>query len=221
MDISKYVDHTILKANATKSEVEKVCKEAIQYGFASVCVNPGQVAFVAKQLAGTDVKVCTVVGFPLGATTTMTKVFETIEAIKNGATEIDMVINVGSVYDGDYEFVYQDIKAVKDVCPQQVLLKVIIETCLLNDEQKVKVCDLCVKAGAEFVKTSTGFSTGGATAHDVELMKKTVGDKALVKASGGVRSLADAQAMIQAGAGRIGTSNGVAFVTNNSKVGDY
>ncbi len=221
MDISKFVDHTILKANATESEVENVCKEAIQYGFASVCVNPGRVAFVAKQLAGTDVKVCTVVGFPLGATTTMTKVFETIEAIKNGATEIDMVVNVGAVYDGDYELVYQDIKAVKDVCPENVLLKVIIETCLLNDEQKVKVCELCVKAGAEFVKTSTGFSTSGATAHDVELMKKTVGDKALVKASGGVRSLADAQTMIQAGASRIGTSNGVAFVTNNDKVGDY
>ena len=213
MEITKRVDHTILKADASRADVSRLCEEAKDYGFASVCVNPCHVELVAKHLKDSGVKTCTVIGFPLGATTTATKVFEAVEAIKNGADEVDMVINIGAVIDGDYDFVYEDIRAVVEAAHKHhALVKVIIETCLLNDEQKVKVCELCVKAGAEFVKTSTGFSTGGATVHDVALMKKTVAGKAMVKASGGVRTLADATAMVEAGADRIGTSNGIAFV---------
>ncbi len=212
MNFAKYIDHTILKPNASKSDVEKVCKQAIEHHFASVCINSCHVEYVAELLKDSGVKTCTVIGFPLGATTTATKVFETIEAIKNGAQEVDMVINIGAVMDGDYDFVYNDIKAVIDAAHNHALVKVIIETCLLTDEQKVKVCKACVKAGADFVKTSTGFSTGGATPEDVALMKKAVDGKALVKASGGVRTIEAAQAVVDAGADRIGTSSGVAFV---------
>lgn len=212
MNLNKYIDHTILKPNASKADVEQVCKQAIQYGFASVCINPCQVERVSQLLKGSGVKTCTVIGFPLGAATTATKVFETLDAIKNGAQEVDMVVNIGAVMDGDYDFVYRDIKAVTDAAHGHALVKVIIETCLLTDEQKVRVCQECVKAGADFVKTSTGFSTGGATPEDVVLMKKAVDGKALVKASGGVRTLEAAQAVIAAGADRIGTSSGVAFV---------
>ncbi len=212
MNLAKYIDHTILKPNASAADVERICAEAIQYGFASVCINPCHVERVARLLKGSGVKTCTVIGFPLGATTTASKVFETIEAIKNGADEVDMVINIGAVMDGDYEFVRRDIQAVTDAARGHALVKVIIETCLLTDEQKVRVCQACVNAGADFVKTSTGFSTGGATPEDVALMKKAVAGKALVKASGGVRTPEAAQAVIAAGADRIGTSSGVAFM---------
>lgn len=213
MNIAKYIDHTILKANATKADVTKLCEEAKEYNFASVCVNSCHAALVTKLLAGSDVKTCCVVGFPLGAMAPAAKAFEAKEAIMHGAKEIDTVINVGAMKDKDYDFVYEDIKAVVDACASKALVKVIIETCLLTDEEKVKACELSVKAGADFVKTSTGFSTGGATPADVALMKKTVGDKALVKASGGVRTLEDAKAVIAAGADRIGTSNGISIVS--------
>lgn len=212
MNIGNIIDHTVLKADATKETVKKLCDEAKEFGFASVCVNTCHAKFVAEQLAGSNVKTCCVVGFPLGAMITSAKAFETQAAIENGAQEIDTVINIGAVKDGDFELVYKDIKAVVDVAKDKALVKVIIEACLLTDEEKIKVCELCVKAGADFVKTSTGFSTGGATIHDVELMKKTVGDKALVKASGGIRNLEDAKAVIAAGADRIGTSNGIQIV---------
>ncbi len=216
MDFNKYFDHTILKADAVDEEIEKVCKEALEYKFASVCVNSGNTAYVADLLKGSDVGVCTVVGFPLGAMSTIAKKFETLNAIENGATEIDMVINVGALKDEDYDFVLEDIKEVKKACMQNsknkdTLLKVIIETCLLTKEEKIKACELALKAGADFVKTSTGFSTGGATVEDVKLMKETVGDKARVKASGGIRDIATARAMIEAGADRLGTSATVAI----------
>lgn len=216
MDFNKYFDHTILKADAVDEEIEKICKEALEYNFASVCVNSGNTAYVADLLKGSDVGICTVVGFPLGAMSTIAKKFETLNAIENGATEIDMVINVGALKDEDYDFVLEDIKEVKKACMhnsenRQALLKVIIETCLLTKEEKIKACELAVEAGADFVKTSTGFSTGGATVEDVRLMKNTVGDKARVKASGGIRDIATARAMIEAGADRLGTSATVAI----------
>jgi len=202
---SKLFDHTILKPDASKEAVEKICKEALQYDFASVCVNQYRTKMVADMLKGSDVKVCTVVGFPLGAVSTEVKVFETKAAINDGATEIDMVINVGAIKDGDYEYVENDIRKVKEACGD-ITLKVIIETCLLTDEQKEKACELSMKANADFVKTSTGFSTGGATKEDVALMKKTVGDVCKVKASGGIRDAATAKLMVDAGADRLGTS---------------
>lgn len=212
MTLASYVDHTILKPAATRADVEKLCHEALKHHFASVCVNACHVPLVAGLLKGSGVKTCTVVGFPLGATTTLSKVTETVEAIKNGAEEIDMVINIGALCDGDDEAVTRDIRGVVDAARGHALVKVILETCLLTDEQKERACRCCVDAGADFVKTSTGFSTGGATAHDVALMKKAVGGKLRVKASGGVRTKAEAEAMIAAGADRIGTSNGTAFV---------
>jgi len=211
MKFEKYFDHTILKPDATKAQVEKLCDEAIEHNFASVCVNECRTALVASKLKGTDVKVCTVIGFPLGAVSTAVKVFETKSAIAAGAKEIDMVINVGALKDRDYDYVYEDIRAVKEACGE-VTLKVIIETCLLNDDEKCKACELSVKAGADFVKTSTGFSTGGATAEDVALMKKTVDGKAKVKASGGIRDYKTAKKMIEAGADRIGASSCVDIV---------
>ena len=211
MDLAKYIDHTILKANATKAEVKKVCEEAKTYGFASVCVNSYYTQYVRQQLEGSDVKVCTVIGFPLGSVCKEVKAFETSEAVESGAVEIDMVINVGALKDKLYDLVLEDIQAVVGAA-QGALVKVIIETCLLTDEEKVKACQLAVQAGADFVKTSTGFSTGGATVADVRLMKATVGDRALVKASGGVRDYEAAIAVIEAGADRIGTSNGIAIV---------
>ncbi len=212
MNLAGYIDHTILKPDATKDQVIKICQEAREYHFASVCVNAYRTKLVKEQLEGSDVKVCTVVGFPLGAVPKEVKAFETKGAISDGANEIDMVINVGALKDKDYDCVYKDIKAVVDACGDKALLKVILETCLLTDEEKEKACELSVKAGAQFVKTSTGFSTGGATIEDVALMKKTVNDQAKVKASGGVRSYEDAIAVVEAGANRIGASAGIAIV---------
>lgn len=209
----KLFDHTILKADATAETVTKICNEALEHGFASVCVNQYRTKQVAKLLEGSGVKTCTVVGFPLGAQSGAIKAFEAKCAIEDGAEEIDMVINVGAMKDGDYDTVKEDIVAVRDVCQKgKVTLKVIIEACLLNDEEKVKACQLAVLAGADFVKTSTGFSTGGATVEDVALMRKTVVDKAYVKASGAIRDKATAEAMVAAGADRLGTSATVSIV---------
>lgn len=207
---TKLFDHTILKADAGKAAVKKICEEAVAYGFMSVCVNGYYTSYVAELLAGSDVKVCTVVGFPLGQMSTKAKAAETKLAVEDGADEVDMVINVGALKDGDYDGVLADIKAVKEACGQ-ALLKVIIETCLLTDEEKVKACELSKEAGADFVKTSTGFSTGGATPEDVALMRKTVGEELGVKASGGIRDKETAQKMVEAGASRLGTSATVAI----------
>ena len=207
---TKLFDHTILKADATREAVAKICEEAKEYGFMSVCVNSYYTAFVAEKLKDSDVKVCTVVGFPLGQMSTKAKAAETELAVKDGADEIDMVINVGALKDKEYTVVRNDIKEVKKACGQ-ALLKVIIETCLLTDEEKVKACELAKEAGADYVKTSTGFSTGGADAHDVELMRKTVGDSMGVKASGGIRDKETAEKMVKAGASRLGTSATVAI----------
>ena len=211
---TKLFDHTILKPDASIEAVDKICKEALEYDFASVCVNQYRTAQVAKALKGSNVKVCTVVGFPLGAVDACIKAYETKLAIEAGADEIDMVINIGALKDGAYDVVKDDIRTVKDVCDaNNVILKVIIETCLLTDEEKVKACEISLEAGADFVKTSTGFSTGGATVEDVKLMRKVVGDNAYVKASGGIRDKDTALAMIEAGADRLGTSATVAIVS--------
>lgn len=215
--IAKMIDHTILKAEATESEIIKLCKEAIHYDFASVCVNPSMVPVAAKELKGTHVKVCTVIGFPLGATTTEVKVFETKDVIEKGATEVDMVINVGKLKERNLEYVKNDIKAVVDAAKDKALVKVIIETCLLTDEEKVIACELSKEAGADFVKTSTGFSTGGATSHDIALMRKTVGSDMGVKASGGVRTREDAMNMVENGATRIGASASIAIATGTKQ----
>ena len=207
---TKLFDHTILKADAGKAAVKKICEEAVAYGFMSVCVNGYYTSYVAELLKDSDVKVCTVVGFPLGQMSTKAKAAETKQAVEDGADEVDMVINVGALKDGDYDIVLADIKAVKEACGQ-ALLKVIIETCLLTDEEKVKACELSKEAGADFVKTSTGFSTGGATPEDVALMRKTVGEELGVKASGGIRDKETALKMVEAGASRLGTSATVAI----------
>ena len=207
--IANMIDHTLLKPDATENEIMNLIEEAKQYHFASVCINPCWVPLAAKNLQGSDVKVCTVIGFPLGSTTTAVKVFEAEEAINNGAHEIDMVINIGLLKAGEDAKVEADIKAVADAAHGKALLKVIIETCLLNEDEKQRACQLAVNAGADFVKTSTGFSTGGATVEDVALMRKVVGDKCGVKASGGVRNKADLDKMSAAGANRIGASSGV------------
>ncbi|MEG0451770.1 MAG: deoxyribose-phosphate aldolase [Coprobacillus sp.] len=220
MNYNKFIDHTALKPDTTKAVITKLCEEAKEYDFASVCVNPTWVKYCAEFLKETDVKVCTVIGFPLGANTTEVKAFEARNAIENGADEIDMVINIGALKDKNHELVYEDIKAVVDVS-QPHCVKVIIETCLLTDEEKVVVCELAKKANATFVKTSTGFSTGGATELDVALMKKTVGEACEVKASGGVRNFADMMAVISAGATRIGTSAGVQLMNNEESTKDY
>ena len=214
MNLNKYIDHTVLKADTPKAKVQQIIDEAIQYDFMSVCINPTWVSFAAEKLAATDVKVCTVIGFPLGANTSTVKAFEAAEAIKNGADEVDMVTNIGAAKDGDWDLVESDIQAVVDAS-KDVTTKVIIETSLLTDEEKVKACQAAVRAGADFVKTSTGFSTAGATVADIALMRQTVGPDVGVKASGGVRSIADAQAMIEAGATRLGTSNGVDIMKGN------
>lgn len=207
---TKLFDHTILKADATKAEVAKICEEAKEYGFMSVCVNSCYTAYVAEKLKDSDVKVCTVIGFPLGQMSTGAKAAETALAVKAGADEIDMVINVGALKDKEYDAVREDIREVKNACGQ-ALLKVIIETCLLTDEEKVKACELAKEAGADFVKTSTGFSTGGASVQDVELMRKTVGASMGVKASGGIRDKETAEKMVKAGASRLGTSATIAI----------
>lgn len=217
--LSKYIDHTLLKAEAREEEVIKLCSEAKEYDFFSVCVNPSFVELASKELKGSDVKVCTVIGFPLGATTMQTKAFETKDAIEKGAHEVDMVINVGALKDGKYDYVREDIKAVVDASNKKALVKVIIESCLLTDEEKVKACELSKEAGADYVKTSTGFSTGGATAADIALMRKTVGAELGVKASGGVRTYEDSIAMIEAGASRIGASASIAIVEKSVNSG--
>ena len=210
MELNRLIDHTLLKPESTREQILKVVDEAKQYHFATVMVNPYWIPTVAPLLEGTDVLPACVIGFPLGANTKAVKVFETQDAIANGAKEIDMVINVGALKDKEYDVVCNDIKEVKKACGQ-ALLKVIIETCLLTDEEKVKACELAKEAGADYVKTSTGFSTGGADAHDVELMRKTVGDSMGVKASGGIRDKETAEKMVKAGASRLGTSATVAI----------
>lgn len=202
---SKLFDHTILKADATKEEVAEICREAVEHDFMSVCVNSYYTAFAAGLLKGSNVLVCTVVGFPLGQMSTAAKCAETELAVADGAEEIDMVINVGALKDQEYEAVLNDIKSVKKAC-REARLKVIIETCLLTEKEKIKACELAKQAGADFVKTSTGFSKAGATAEDVELMRRTVGETMGVKASGGIRNKETAEKMIQAGANRLGTS---------------
>lgn len=209
MNINKLIDHTALKPNTNKKSILKLIAEAKTYDFASVCVNPCWVALAHQELKNTDVKVCTVIGFPLGANTTEVKVFEAKDAIEKGAQEIDMVINVAMLKDKEYDYVENEIKKIVEVAKDKALVKVIIEACLLTDEEKIKACELSQKAGADFVKTSTGFSTGGATVHDVALMRKTVGTDMGVKASGGVHTHEEALAMIEAGANRIGASAGV------------
>lgn len=207
---TKLFDHTILKADATREMVERACREAREHHFMSVCVNSYYTGFVADELQGSDVRVCTVVGFPLGQMSTKAKAAETRIAVEDGADEIDMVINVGALKGGDDAVVFEDIRAVRKACEGKVL-KVIIETCLLNEEEKVRACRLAMEAKADFVKTSTGFSTGGATKEDVALMRKTVGDTMGVKASGGIRDKEKAVEMLEAGADRLGTSATIAI----------
>lgn len=209
MKIEKYIDHTMLKADATAETIRRYCEEAKEHGFASVCVNTCRVPLVSECLKGSDVRVCCVVGFPLGAMSTEAKAAETRQAVRDGAEEIDMVLNVGAMKDGDYDAVRRDIEAVREAAGEGRVLKVILETCLLTDEEKKKACALAAEAKADYVKTSTGFSTGGATAADVRLMKEAVGGRAKVKASGGIRTYEDACALIEAGADRIGAGNGV------------
>lgn len=209
MELNRTIDHTVLKPEATRAQVRALCEEAKQYHFASVCVNSCHAGLVASLLKGTGSAACCVVGFPLGAMLTEAKAFETKAAIEQGAQEIDMVINIGAAKEGDWDFVEKDIRAVMEAAKGKALVKVIIETCLLTDEEKVQACLCAKRAGAEYVKTSTGFSTGGATAEDVALMRKTVGAEMGVKASGGVRTREDAQKMLDAGATRLGTSSGV------------
>ncbi len=218
--MNKYIDHTLLKQNATKEQIITLCAEAKSYDFASVCVNPTWVSTCAQQLAGSNVKVCTVIGFPLGATTSDVKAFETKNAIENGAEEIDMVINIGALKDRHMSLVTSDIRAVKQAAGHHIV-KVIIETCLLTDDEKVLACKAAVDAGADFVKTSTGFSISGAMVEDVRLMKSVVGNSALVKAAGGVRTYEDLVAMIDAGADRIGTSAGVALLSRQTHTQSY
>ena len=212
MSIASMIDHTLLKQDATGEQIDRLCAEAAEYHFASVCVNPYYVVRCVKNLKGTGVKVCTVVGFPLGATTMETKVFETLQAVASGAEEIDMVINVCALKSGHIRGVEQEIQAMSAAVEGKAILKVIIETCLLTDEEKVLACQIAKRCGADFVKTSTGFSTGGATVEDVALMRRTVGPEMGVKASGGIRDYAKAKAMIDAGASRIGASAGIAIV---------
>ncbi|MBT2645999.1 deoxyribose-phosphate aldolase [Bacillus sp. ISL-34] len=220
-NVAGLIDHTLLKADATKEQIKVLCEEAREYNFASVCVNPTWVKYASELLEGSDVKVCTVIGFPLGATTPETKAFETKDAISNGAHEVDMVINIGALKDRDDELVERDIRAVVAASTGKALSKVIIETSLLTDEEKVRACELAVKAGTDYVKTSTGFSTGGATVEDITLMRKTVGPDIGVKASGGVRNTSDAQKVIEAGATRIGASAGVSIVKGLTADSDY
>ncbi|MDR7870095.1 MAG: deoxyribose-phosphate aldolase [Tissierellaceae bacterium] len=215
MNINSMIDHTLLKPDSSKDAIQVLCNEAIKYKFAAVCVNPYYVSLCKELLRDTEVKIATVIGFPLGANTKDVKAFETMDAINKGATEIDMVINIGALKDKDYQVVKDDIKAVVDACNNRAAVKVIIETCLLTDEEKKIACELALEAGADFVKTSTGFSTGGATVEDVKLMKSVVGDKMEVKASGGIRDFETAKKMIEAGATRLGTSSGIKIVEGN------
>jgi deoxyribose-phosphate aldolase len=213
-EIFRKIDHTLLKPECTKAEIVQLCEEAKTYGFATVCVNPYWVSLAAKELAGSRVGITTVIGFPLGATSTFTKIAEARDAIASGATEIDMVMNIGALKSGDLDAVKKDIEGVVNACRGQAIVKVILETGLLTDEEKMRACTISKMAGADFVKTSTGFGPGGATVEDIALMRRTVGPEMGVKASGGVRDLDSARRMIAAGANRIGTSSGVAMATN-------
>ena len=212
-NIANIIDHTVLKAFSSKEDVIKVCNEAKEYGFFSVCINPTHIELAKKELEGSNVKVCTVIGFPLGANTSEVKAFETKDAIEKGAHEVDMVINIGALKDKNYDLVYNDIKAVVDAANKEALVKVIIETCYLNDEEKKIACELSVKAGADYVKTSTGFGTGGSTPEDIKLMRDVVGPNVGVKASGGVRTTEDAIKVMDAGASRIGASASISIAT--------
>lgn len=212
-DLAKYIDHTLLKPDATTLQIKALCNEALSFGFASVCVNPCHIKLVSEWLRDSEVIPCCVVGFPLGAVTTENKAAEAAEAIRNGAGEIDMVINIGAAKEGDWPKVQSDIAAVAAVCSRKAKLKVIIETCLLTDEEKIQACIAAKNAGADFVKTSTGFSSGGAAPQDIVLMRKAVGSDMGIKASGGIRTKEDALKMIEAGADRLGTSSGIAIVS--------
>jgi len=220
-NIAAMIDHTLLKPDATKKQIETLCQEARDHKFFSVCVNPAWVSTAKELLNGSGVKICTVIGFPLGATTTETKAFETKNVIGLGADEVDMVISIGALKDGNDQFVEQDIRAVVEAAKDRALTKVIIETSLLTDEEKKRACELAVKAGADFVKTSTGFSGGGATSEDIALMRQTVGPNIGVKASGGVRSTQDALSLIEAGATRIGASASVAIIKGEQVNSNY
>ena len=220
-NIAAMIDHTLLKPEATKQQIEALCQEAKEYKFASVCVNPTWVSTAKELLQGSGVMVCTVIGFPLGATTSETKAFETKNAIDHGAEEVDMVINIGALKDGNDELVENDIRAVVEAAKGKAHTKVIIETSLLSKEEKIRACELSLKAGADFVKTSTGFSTGGATPEDIALMRKTIGPDMGVKASGGVRSTEDVQKMIEAGATRIGASSSIAIINGLTVTSTY
>lgn len=219
MDYAKMIDHTLLKPEASREQVKKLCREAAEYGFHSVCVNSCYVSFCADLLKDSDVKVCTVIGFPLGAMSSAGKAAEAAAAVKDGADELDMVINVGMIKSGDWEYVRRDIEEVVKAAGSRALVKVILETCLLTDDEKRIACRVCREAGAAYVKTSTGFSTGGATAADVRLMREEARDSMGVKASGGIRSLKDAEEMATAGADRIGTSSGIAIVRAQKGLG--
>jgi deoxyribose-phosphate aldolase len=218
MQLSEYIDHTVLKPETGADQIVRLCREAREYSFKSVCVNPCHTALVKKELAGSKVLTCVVIGFPLGASATVVKAFEARTAIEDGADEIDMVINIGALKDRQLDAVQADIKAVVDAAKGKALVKVIIECCLLTDAEKIAACECILRAGADYVKTSTGFSASGATVADVALLRKIVGDKAGVKASGGVRDYQTAQAMIEAGASRIGTSAGVEIIKQANKI---
>lgn len=220
-EIAKMIDHTLLKPETTKSQIDQLLKEAKEYRFASVCINPSWVKYASEQLQGTEVKVCTVIGFPLGATTTEAKVFEAKQAIENGANEIDMVIAIGQLKSGNTDYVKNDIEKVKKTAGKDIIVKVIIETTLLTNEEKEIACKLSQEAGADFVKTSTGFAGGGATVEDVQLMHRVVGSDLQIKASGGVRNLEDALQMIEAGASRLGASAGVDILNGLESKTDY
>ncbi|CQR48437.1 Deoxyribose-phosphate aldolase 1 [Paraliobacillus sp. PM-2] len=219
--LANKIDHTALKPDTTKEQITTLCQEAKEHGFYSVCVNPTWVKEAANLLTESDVAVCTVIGFPLGASTSEVKALETKDAIHNGASEVDMVINIGALKDGNHDLVQSDIQAVVDAAKGKALVKVIIETCLLTDEEKEIACKLAVEAGTDYVKTSTGFSTGGATVEDIRLMRQTVGEHIGVKASGGVRDQETAEAMVQAGASRIGASASVSIVQGKKSTSDY
>lgn len=214
MNLANMIDHTLLKADATRDQIEKLCDEAREYAFKSVCINPYYVSLCSDLLKGTNVEIATVIGFPLGNNTEEVKAFETKNAIENGATEVDMVINIAALKNADYDTVESDIRAVVDMAKDKALVKVIIEACYLTDDEKIKACELSMKAGADYVKTSTGFGTGGATVHDVEIMKSVVGDKLGIKASGGVRDYETSMKMIEAGATRLGASAGVEIISS-------
>lgn len=215
MDINNYIDHTLLKSDATREEIEDICDEAMAYKFKAVCVNSSWTSLVFEKLKYVDVEVCTVVGFPLGAMSKEAKIFEAKDAIKNGASEIDMVLNIGKLKDKEYEYVEDEIRKIKEVIGKDTILKVIIETSLLDDDEKKIACEIIENAGADFVKTSTGFSTSGAKVEDIKLIREVVKDRLKIKASGGIKTYEEAVEMINAGADRIGTSNGVKIIKNN------